>query len=163
MRKKIEITDKCFKARLISLLCSSVALLLIPFIQLLPDKASLITSRFIAVLFWIGFILVVVFTIKISSLIKKFDVVNIDDEDIKYRKIPGILTFTFGVKHIILYLIIIMSFMLLLSDMIFHYLSEFIMFPLLSILFLAFVIHCIIDGKNYKTYIKIREGMEKRV
>lgn len=52
----------------------------------------------------------------------------------------------------------------MISDMFFHYINKFVMFPVISITFFAFVVHCVVDGKSYKIYKNankhIKEGNE---
>jgi Arc/MetJ-type ribon-helix-helix transcriptional regulator len=81
----------------------------------------------------------------------------------KYEKqrFPGIITFSADINHMILYVVCVLGILVMISDVIFHYISEYIMFPILSIIFLAFAIHCIVDGENYKLFKAIKEGMDK--
>ncbi len=60
---------------------------------------------------------------------------------------------------LILYGATVMGLVLIITDIIFDYIPETAMFPILSVTILSFTVHCVIDGKYYKAYKLIKESV----
>lgn len=155
---------KLFIAEFLSFGLSAVSLLLIPFWDLFPVKIQTICSYVFASVFWCGLIagLVLVkmisgikYAVRINYFSKSFD---------ENQRLPGIINFELKPLKIVLYSLIVLGIILMVSDMIFHYINNFVMFSVIAITFYSFVVHCVVDGKSYKIYKNankhIKEGNE---
>ena len=161
MNRTIEAIRTPFVVGFSSFVISSASLGLIPFVQVLPDKLESITNYIVAALFYLGLI-VGFFAIKnAKSRMYRWRRRLMAERKFQKQRFPGIITFSADIKHIVLYAVCVLGILVMVSDMIFHYISEYIMFPILSIVFFTFTLHCIVDGENYKLFKAIKEGMDK--
>ncbi len=155
---------RLFIAEFITFGISATSLIIIPFFDLFSTKVQDILGCVFAAIFWCGIISGLIL-VKIISNIKYIMKLNYPSKrfDVK-QKFPGIINFDLIPQKIVLYAIILLGFILMVSDMIFHYINKFVMFPVIAITFYAFVVHCVIDGKSYNMYKKanklIKEGNE---
>lgn len=161
MNRTIEMIKQPFLVGFISFIVSSVSLGIIPFVQFLPDKLEKITNYIVAALFYLGLI-IGGFAIKnAKNRMYRWRRRLMAERQIKKQRLPGIITFSTDIKHIVLYTICVLGILVMVSDMFFHYISEYIMFPILSVVLFTFALHCIVDGENYKLFKAIKEGMDK--
>lgn len=150
-KKSFILTFVCFTI-------SSLMISVIPYIQRLPDEIQKKISYTIAALFWLGIFSGLCSMIVISKRMSKGRKDLGLDRCLKHQRLPGIITFSKKKSHLILYIITTVGAMSIIFDLSLHVISEYLMFPIISITFLTFVVHCIIDGKCYKTYILVKEG-----
>lgn len=136
---------------------SSLALILIPFLLYLPEKAEVVLSYVSAFLFWAGIIVGCVASKYIDTILLRYISREADNIDFDFQKYPGVITFSKKPLSLICYIILGIGICLMISDIIFHYVPQLVMFPVIAIVFFLFVMHCITDGKNYKFYKKIRK------
>lgn len=143
---------------------SALSLLAIPFLDLLSAKVQMVCGYIFAAAFWCSLIAGFILT-KIISNIKyivkiNYSSINFDEN----QKLPGIINFEIKPMKLVLYFLIVLGFVLMISDMFFQYINKFVMFPVISVTFYAFAVHSVIDGKSYKIYINankhIKEGNE---
>ena len=161
MNRTIETIKPPFLLGFTSFIVSSVSLGVIPFVQFLPDRLEKITNYIVAALFYLGLI-IGGFAIKNAKIrMYRWRRRLIAERQFKKQRFPGIITFSADIKHIALYVICVLGILVMVSDMIFHYISEYIMFPILSVVLFSFIMHCIVDGENYKLFKVIKEGMDK--
>lgn len=59
----------------------------------------------------------------------------------------------------ILYGVVILGVGLMVTDIMFSYVPEMAMFPIISITILSFAVHCVVDGKYYKVYKLMKENV----
>lgn len=137
---------------------SSAAVFCIPFIDLLPGLACAVFKIIAAILFWLGTAL------WCAVVIYSKPVLNLSQNEASRRQArelkgpPGIFRFSVKKSRVIIYLLIISGIAVIISDMVFNLISEFIMFPILSISFFLFAVHCVIDGKVFNIYKLTKEG-----
>lgn len=136
---------------------STLALILIPFLQYLPEKGEVALSYFSASLFWGGIVIGCASFKFVSTILRRYISRFADNINFDCQKYPGIITFSAKPFSIICYIVLVLGICLMISDMIFHYVPQFVMFPVISIVFFSFVMHCITDGRNYKFYKKVRK------
>lgn len=140
---------------------SSFSLCLIPFTSGFEEGKSNIFAYCIAAAFWLGWIVMLVAAHitkrKLSLQCKKL----IANKSIKIQRLPGIISFSFDWRNIILYAITVIGFVVSVTDILFSYVPEMIMFPIISVTILSFEIHCVVDGKYYKVYQRIKESVKK--
>lgn len=79
----------------------------------------------------------------------------------KYRpqKHWGIITFSKKGTHIALYVVITVGVLLVLMEIISGYIPNKILLLIIAITYYAVLLHCVIDGENYKKYLFIKDGM----
>lgn len=161
MNRTIKTIKLPFLVSLTSFIVSSASLGVIPFVQFIPDRLEKITNYIVAALFYLGLI-VGGFAIKnAKNRMYRWRRRLISERQFKKQRFPGIITFSTDIKHIVLYVICVLGILVMVSDMIFHYISEYVMFPILSVVLFTFALHCIVDGENYKLFKAIKEGMDK--
>lgn len=161
MNRTIEIIRVPFVVGFSSLIVSSLSLGLIPFVQFLPDKLESITNYIVAAFFYLGLI-VGFFAIRNAKIrMYRWRRRLMAERQFKKQRFPGIITFSTDIMYILLYAICVLGILVMVSDMFFHHISEYIMFPILSVVLFAFTLHCIVDGENYKLFKAIKEGMDK--
>ncbi|MBQ6824654.1 MAG: hypothetical protein IJP27_08360 [Clostridia bacterium] len=161
MSKSIQTIRLPFLVSFLGFVVSSVSLGIIPVIQLLPDKTESILNYIVAALFYLGLIvggLAIKFAKEQMHRIRRR---LLAEKQFEKQRFPGIITFSADRNHIILYAVCGAGILVAISDLVFHYISEFIMFPILSVILFAFTMHCIVDGENYKLFKKVKEGLKK--
>lgn len=143
---------------IVSFLLPASALLAIPVVANLPDEAQKPATITIAALFWLGIILGIVMIIYANSRMRRMRWKAYATGKLDRPPAPGAFMFSRKAGHLILYGILIVGGAVLISDLILRWLPEGILFFILSGTLIAFVIHSIIDGKNYKAYKIMKEG-----
>ena len=138
---------------------SFASLIAIPFVQMSDEHAKKIAIYMIALLFWLGLIIGIISTWFTNINLQRIRHKVYTSGMMERPKLPGVITITKKPVNIILYSFVIIGLVLMISDLISHWIPEFIMFPIISFTLYAFVIHSVIDGKNYKAYRIIKEGM----
>ncbi len=150
MNRTIETIRMPFVVGFSSFIVSSVSLGLIPFVQFLPDKLESITNYIVAALFYLGLIVGFFAVRNAKGRMYRWRRRLMAERQFKKQRLPGIIHFSADIKHIVLYVVCILGILVMVSDMIFHYISEYIMFPILSVVLFSFTLHCIVVGENYK-------------
>ena len=138
---------------------SSLSLSLIPLTSGIEDGKNNIVAYAIAAVFWIGLILTLVAALLTKRKLYAYREKLLIKGFIKEQRLPGIISFSFSWKNIILYTITVLGLILIISDIIFVYVPEMIMFPIISVTILSFAVHCVVDGKYYKGYKLIKESV----
>ena len=155
---------KLFIAEFVTFGISALSLLVIPFLDSFSAKVQIVSSYIFAAIFWCSLIIGLIL-IKIISNIEY--IVKINYSSITFdenQKLPGIINFEIKPMKLVLYFLTLLGLILMISDIVFHYINKFVMFPVIAITFYAFVVHSVIDGKSYKIYKNankhIKEGNE---
>ena len=138
---------------------SSVALLLIPFISAADDRTKKLLTVIVAGMFWVGMAVGIMSTWLTNSALRHMRHWVYTSGLMDRPKLPGVITFTPKALNIIIYVIFIAGLGLMISDLIVRWASEYLMFPIISATLYVFVIHSVIDGKNYKAYRIVKDGM----
>lgn len=152
MRLHLRLIRKNILFTVISLFLSTSILNIIPYIQFQEGLLKRCLIFISAFLFWSGIVMAVLFSKKTKDFLWSIKI----SYKLDFLGPPGIVNFS--KKHIMLYLVFLVGLVLMISDMIFNYISMYIMFPIISIVFFSFAIHCIVDGKVYKNYKIVRDG-----
>lgn len=143
---------------IVSIGMSSFSLSVIPFLPKNHFEGTSIFECIIAVMFWICLILSVVLSYTVKRKLKAYREILINEKAIKRQKCPGICSFSFDAKRIILYSVVFAGMIFILTDVVWNYVHQAIMFPIISITMFLFGLHCVIDGKYYKVYEYIKES-----
>lgn len=138
---------------------SSFSILAIPFIERISDKNSGL-MYVVAAAFWIGWLLVFVgtcFTKRTLHALREKLIVN--GCVANSRKI-GIASRPSNLAMMIICAIATIGVALCITDVKFNYIPQAVAFPILSLTVMLVVIHCVFDGKYYKTYKIIKENFK---
>lgn len=133
----------------------------IPFSQYLTDTGQRISGYIIATVFWLFLIigLLIVFFTKGRQQTAKRKLKSMGL--LRAHQPPGIINFSISPLTVTIYLICLIGLIVMISDMIFHWAPGYIMFPILSITLFTFMLHCVVDGENYKVYQVIKKGLDQ--
>lgn len=137
----------------------SISLCLLPLTNGIRENSSNVGAYVIASVFWLGLAVSVVSIFITKKSLCDYRRKMIEKDLIKEQKVPGIICFSFDKKRIILYSVVAVGLILIVTDIIFTYIPEIIMFPILSVTIMSFAVHCVIDGKYYKVYKQIKESV----
>lgn len=150
-RKYFFITLGCFA-------CAAIALSLIPILQYLKESDQTAVRIVIATIFWAGLLIGIFSTFITNAHMSRARRRVYKSGALKKAKLPGIISFSAKPLSVITYAVFLAGLALAISEIVRHWLPEQALFPILGITLFAFVLHCVIDGKNYKVYRKIKEG-----
>lgn len=149
-----------FSATFIAFAFSSLGVLAIAFLSLIPKNFENIATYILGAMIWIGFI-VGICLIKSTDSIKYKSAKHVFGVSVyRNQKFPGVINITLKPLNIILYSIFVIGLALIIGDVIFHYLNNYLFFITMAIIYYLFMLHCIIDGRNYKIY-KLLKGGKK--
>ena len=140
---------------------SSLSISLIPFAVSFEGDEKNVIMYVVAALFWAGLISMLVTAHITKRVLSKSREKAIQNGYINERQPIGIINFSKGWKRLILYTLIVIGMLIIIYDIGFGYVSESVMFPVISATFLSFTIHCVIDGRYYKVYKLIKGSVEK--
>ena len=145
---------------IIAMVISSLSLSFIPFVSDFDIKNDSWLIFVIALSFWLGIFIsfMATFITKIFLSQEKENLIN--KGIIKRRILPGAVSFKFGLINIIIYLITGVGVAVIVFDIFLGYMPEIIMFPIITLTFLSFSLHCVIDGKYYEVYKTIKESVK---
>ena len=138
---------------------SSFSLSLIPFTAGFEEGESNVIAYVIAAVFWIGLLLTFIAAHSTKRTLYRFREKLIMKGYITKHQPIGIVSFSKDWRMLILYGITILGLVLIVTDIIFGYVPETVMFPTISITILSFAVHCVVDGKYYKAYKLIKESV----
>lgn len=148
-----------FRTTLCSFAISSVSIAFIPLLQMTEGATQRMLSYAIAALFWLGIIFGCVIHrmagIKLLEVRRRLRT----EEPIRRQRFIGLITFHADTINIVIYAIFAVCFVLVAVDCFFHCISEHIVFPAISVMLFTFSLHCVIDGKYYNLYLRIKEGV----
>lgn len=146
---------------------SAAVLNIIPYALKTDSNELSIVAIIAAAVFWAGIVIAFILVKSTNVALKKAD--GISRKNTKagcQQRLPGIVSFSLTIKHIVMYLLILAGLLLIVFDIFFGFISEYIMFPIISITFFLFTVHCIIDGKSFKIYKLLlnekRNGYERK-
>lgn len=134
-----------------------VVLLLIPFTDGIQAGRNNIGAYLIAILFWLGSLGSIVSSFLTRRTLRGARELLIQKGYVDKKHRVGIISFSKKTPNVILYVAIGIGLIFIITDIIFGYVHELIMFPIISLTLLSFALHCVIDGKYYKVYKIIRE------
>lgn len=143
-----------------SMIISSLSLCLIPLVSNSNNMMNKILSYAIAVAFWLGLIVALIMTHFTKQNLYRWRSKLAAREYIKRQDKPGVIYFSLNKRNIVIYSVFVVGILLIIADMIFHFIPALIMFPIISLTLLSFMLHCVFDGQYYKVYTKIKESME---
>ena len=143
-----------FNAALGSFAVSAAAIFLLPFVN------RQIIEYILAALFWLGLIFGIVFA-SMSRGIRRYTRRNPFRTFALAKKTgshSGIFSFGKDSIHITVYVVFTVGLVLIIANLIFGIISADVMFGVIAVTYYSFAVHCIIDGKNFKIYKKLKEG-----
>lgn len=141
----------------VSIVISGLSLNLIPYITVFEEGKNNIAAYVVAAIFWIGMLAAFVSSYLTGVILYEYrEAIVVKGLMKKYHPI-GVFSFSKDKRMLILYSITLVGMILIIADIIFGFVSEYIMFPILSITVLSFAVHCVVDGKYYKAYKMIKE------
>ena len=138
---------------------SSFSLSLIPFISGFEEGEINVIAYVIAAVFWIGLLLTFIAAHSTKRTLYRFREKLIIKGYITKHQPIGIISFSKDWRMWILYGITLLGLVLIITDIIFGYVPEKVMFPTISVTILSFAVHCVFDGKYYKAYKLIKESV----
>ena len=154
--------DRAFLIMAACYAVSAVVLAFIPILDLLPKAVGNVASIAIGAIFWIGLIGGIVMTVKLSSMRKSVEEKIPAIKSRMQKKFPGVINFDLNkIEHLVVYGIFAVCITLFIVDMIFSCITKYVMFPVITLMYLSFVAHCVIDGKNFKVYRVLKKGSKK--
>lgn len=142
---------------LVSAAISSASLSLIPFIVGFEEGKNKVIAYVVAAIFWLGILLTMIASHFTKRTLKRYREKLIAHGCVKRHQPIGIFGFSKDWRMWVLYVLMIFGLTLIVSDIIFGYVPELIMFPVISVTILSFAVHCVVDGRNYKAYKLIKE------
>lgn len=149
----------CIMMTFIAVALSSFSIGLIPFMVEFKEGESNAMAYVIAIVFWGGFLGSLIATYLTKRTLYRYRETLIRKGYIERNKMIGIISFSKDWKMWILYGITIVGVILIITDIIFGYIPEKVMFPMMSITILSFAIHCVMDGKYYTVYKRMKEDV----
>lgn len=153
--------DRLFLIMAAAFAVSAGVLAFIPLIELMPERLGNVASIIVGTLFWIGLICGVGLTVKLSFMRKSVEEKIPAIKSRMKRILPGVISFDRRPEHLAVYGIFAVSFILIIVDAIFGGITRYLMFPVVTVAYLSFVAHCVIDGKNFKVYRVLKKGSRK--
>ena len=138
---------------------SSFSLSLIPFTSGFEEGERNVIAYVIAAVFWIGLLLTFIAAHSTKRTLYRFREKLIIKGYITKHQPIGIISFSRDWRMWILYGITLLGLVLIITDIIFGYVPEKVMFPTISVTILSFAVHCVFDGKYYKAYKLIKESV----
>lgn len=136
-----------------------VVLDLIPFTDGIRPGRNNIGAYLIAILFWLGLLGSIVSSFFTRHMLRGAREQLIQKGYVDKKQKVGIISFSKKTPNVILYLAMGIGLIFIVTDIIFAYVHELIMFPIISLTLFTFILHCVIDGRYYKVY-KIIRGIE---
>ena len=140
---------------------SAVAILLIPVIGRLPEERQDIAGYVVAALFWIGLIMGLVMTYMTGG--SRYELRNKMPElrRIRPQLYPGIINFEKSATHITVYIAFVLGIAMIVCDVLGTPLPQSgsgVMYVIIALTYYSFLLHCLIDGENYKIYKFLKKG-----
>lgn len=141
-----------------SLGVSAFSISFIPLVELIDGQTSQIFSYAIGTLFWLGLISGLILTKWIRSVHARPRNYFRMHEMLDRHRRPGIISFGFTPMKLAIYAVFIVCLTLTVVDFTTHFMSEYIAFPIISVMIFSFEIHCIVDGENFEIYKMLVKG-----
>ncbi len=133
----------------------------ISFISIIPDfeeETSNAVRLIIGIAFWVGILGAIIASAVTAVALKKEYKRLVASGEMKKQRLPGIFSFGKEANNLCIYALILFGLIMIVTDIIFEYVPQAAMFPLISITILAFSLHCVMDGKYYKAYKLVKES-----
>ncbi len=146
---------------IILLLVTSLTILLIPLTDVFSGNTQKVCSYIVGAVFWLSLILgQIIFWIANRERISIEH--NLQKKEIKRlsANYPGVLCFFQNREAAVADVTVIISFLLVIAELIFKIKSEWIILSSVSTLIFSFGMHCILNGINYK-YIRYVGKLQK--
>jgi len=140
---------------------SAVAIMLISLAGKMTGAAESVFSFVVALLFWAGIIAGIVMYRVIASKVKALEEKVTGLKKKAYQKLPGILTFRIDKFRIALYSAIGVGVLLIISDAIFHYVNEGVMFVVIALTYYLIAVHCIVNSKCFNVFSMMKSNVKK--
>ncbi len=149
-----------FVSVILSFFISSFSLSFVPIVDNLEQTAGNVTKIIIGILFWLGFVVGLILTIVGKKIFVEDKRRLISSGKYKRQRLPGMFCLRRNILSFIVYVIFFIGLIFIISDVLFSYIPQYIMFPIISIVLFSFILHCVIDGENFKIYKNIKDGTD---
>lgn len=149
-----------FFSVIFSFFISSFSLSFVPVVDRLEQTAGNVTKIIIGILFWLGFIVGLILTIVGKKIFVQDKRRLVSSGKYKRQRLPGMFYMRKNILSFIVYAMFFIGLIFIVSDVLFNYIPQYIMFPIISIVLFSFILHCVIDGENFKIYKKIKDGTD---
>ena len=146
-------------ATIVSATLSSLSLSFIPFAVSVEKGHSDIFAYIIAAFFWGGLLSTFIASQATKRILRRLREKMIIKGCLAERQPIGVASFSKDWRMWILYGTTFLGLVLMITDIILDYIPEIIMFPVISVTILTFAIHCVVDGRYYKAYQRIKESV----
>lgn len=160
MRKSDKLVQLNFYAANVFVICSSIALLLIPICEIDITGKPNALSIVVAATFWLGLLLSQIFIWLCNSKRKK-GMRKEKKKDLLSKGKPGIITFNRNMVALVMDLLMIISAICIAILVITGSNNSWFIMISVSIFFLSFNLHCYWNGKNYR-YIEFLNKEKRR-
>ena len=147
-----------FKASFIGYGVSALAIVMIAMTQHLVEAARQPFQIVVALMFYVGLLVGIVATVKVSRMRQVMQKRSAKVNSLLTQRAPGVISFKVGVINIVLYSVFAAGLIICVVDILTHSVNSTAMFGVIAVTYLAFVMHCIVDGKNYKIYKLLMKG-----
>ncbi len=137
----------------------AVLILCIPLVSLDGSQAQKIGAYILAAGFWLSIILELLMTLICSSKRKKLEQQKTKDKALSKSK-SGVISFFKTPEGKIADLAMIISFVAVIVIICMQVKSQWLILGCVSVLYLSFNMHCLLNGKNYR-YIKLISNYKK--
>lgn len=151
-------TRRSILATLIAAMLSCLAIGLIPLSNGFEEGKDHTLAYIIGVVFWLGLLVALISSHITKKKLARYREKLVANKTLRERQRVGIFSFSKSWKMWILYALAAIGVALLLTDILLGWLPEWVTLPLLSLTMAVFELHCILDGKYFKTYQIIKEG-----
>ena len=140
---------------------SFFSLCAIPLIQNANDTGQSPLQYLIAAVFWL-FLLLGILSIFLTKHVHRTIRRKAKKRGLlPARRLPGIITFSMKPISIALYAVVFIGIVMIVTDILFQWASQYLMFPTVSCTLFAFALHCVVDGENYHVYTLVKKGIDK--
>ncbi len=148
-----------FVATLAAAALASISVSLIPFTGGIEEGKNNVFSYVVAAAFWAGLLLTFAAAFCTKCILGKTRKDWIAKGRLPGKQPIGLVSFSKDRRMWILYGTTGLGLVLIATDILWRYVPEEIMFPVISITILSLAIHCVIDGKYYQAYKRIKESV----
>jgi len=151
----------CYNITVIGYILSAIAILFVPISDITDNGKIGAFSIIVAIVFWLGLVWGTLSLIILTKLRHKLRA-RMPSLIVKIpKKFPGIMNFSMNIRHLILYAVILIGIVIIILDLILGFANQYLMFPVIAGTYSAFIMHCMIDGKNYQIYKILKKGEKK--
>lgn len=159
---KIKLLKNSRRSIVLTIVFSAISALSVSVIPFIPENESVMGSVMgyvFAAVFWFALLMAFVASGFTRKTLYKYRRYLVSKKYIPKEHPWGIFSFSKKWNMLILYGTCLAGIAVIVTDIVFCYVPERIMFPIISLTMLLFAVHCVVDGKYYKVYKQIKESV----